>query len=193
MTDAKNFIIPAFSEEAYALARQRAHDCYNDGTFAFTVLPKQYESIDDFINKARVLDPEIFQRARCRGVIFDYLVGEKDFFQNTLSVYFEIASHITFPCFLVRHSRASRCATIVARNLDELKKIRNVYWENPGTSQDKIMVIMYNSSMNIDIILKNEMARGGLVVICREDVSISFESSLAGYVFNNYDNVIIVF
>lgn len=188
----KELIIPAFSDGAYQLAQQRAHDRHNLGTFAFRVVARQYESIHDFIAKASATDPDLLRRAQCQGIVFDPKVGEKDFAQNTIPIFLEIASSVVPYCFLVRYSCAPRHSTLMARNMTELKKIKYAYWEKHATGKKTVQVMMYPDVANMHNILSDEAKRNSVVVLCG-DATVPFESSFAGSVFNKYNNVIVVF
>lgn len=190
MNEQKELIIPAFSPESYQLARQRANDYHNNGSFALLVTARQYASVNEFLTKARITQPQVVERAPCQGIILDPVVGEKDFASSTLLVLQVIASAMTIPCFLVRYSHQTKYTTIIARNQAELQRLREVYWDTHGIGQSTIQVI--SPVVDIDETVSVELNKNSIVVLCG-DVNVPFKYSWAGEFFDKYANVIVVF
>lgn len=190
VTEIRELIIPAFSNESFQVARQRANDCHNQGVFAFLAVALQYISVNDFIEKAHIADAKFLARAPCQGILLDLVVGTMDFFENTINVFLHIVRESTPPCFLVRYSHPTKYVTIIARNMHELERIKKQYWDVHGREQSMIQILC--PVPDVDEALRVELNKNSNVVICA-DANMKFDYSWADSIYKKFDNVTVVF
>lgn len=179
----KELIIPAFSDAAYQLARQRAFDCYNDGIFSIMVSARRYDSLDAFIDCARIADKTLLERAQCRGIILDPLIGEQDFSENTYDVFQKIFSRISLPCFMVKYGGFLRRPIMIVRTVGELEFVAS-YLCFPH-----LTCLQYDDE---ECCLARIDESNDLVVTCG-NASESLADSFVGRVFTQSAEAIIIF
>ncbi len=184
----KEITIPTFSEKSYQCARQKAFDCYNDGIFSMMVSARRYDSPDAFIEGASLKDPILRARAQCKGIILDPLIGEQDFFENTIDTFQKIFFHISLPCFLSNYKGFSQRITVIACAAGDYKTLRDLCWgENrffvPPTSD----LLCCGPSLPAGFVDNKDL------VVALGSNAEPFSDSLADQIFVHYVNAIIVF